>query len=251
MIGNRSVGRALQILTLLSGKQGAKGGFTLSEISETLDIPKASVFDIVQALRGAHFVQENNRHFTIGFMAAEVGEAYQAQTDLCGVAREALMGVANRMGLSAALVLYEKGNLLYALQCRPADKVLAPAFDGGTVHLYAAASGKVMLAFMPDKQREKAFKGMKFQKFTEKTIDNRRDLEAELERVRQLGYAVDDKEYEAMLTCVSAPLYFRHKLVAAVTLSGILPDEGVVANMAEAVRETCIIIAEKLEKNRS
>lgn len=251
MAGNRSVHRAVQVLTLLAGKEGDRGGLTLSEISAALDMPKASAFDIVHALRATHFLQENNRRFSIGFMAHEVGEAYEAQTDLCGVARNTLMRLADSIGLSTSLVFYEKGGLHYALQFRPADKVLAPAFEGGTPYLHAAASGKIMLAFMSDAKREKALKGLKLQKFTEKTLTTRQALDAELQTVRAQGYAVDNREYEDLLICVSAPLFARNKLAAAVTISGVMLDETRIPEMAQAVREACTNIAEELARKRA
>ncbi|MEG2171751.1 MAG: IclR family transcriptional regulator [Desulfovibrionaceae bacterium] len=251
MAGSRSVQRAVQVLSLLAGKEGGRGGLTLSQISTALDIPKASAFDIVHALRATHFLQEDNRRFSIGFMAHEVGEAYEAQTGLCGVARSILMRLADSMGLSTSLVFYEKGGLLYVLQCRPADKVLAAAFEGSTPYLHAAASGKVMLAFMSDAKREKALKGLKFQKFTEKTLLTRRALDAELQKVRAQGFAVDDREYEDLLTCVSAPLFSRNRLAAAVTISGVMLDETRIPAMAQAVREACENIAQELDRKRA
>lgn len=240
----------MQVLTLLAGEEATKGGLTLSEISEALDMPKTSTFDIVHALRSTHFLQENNRRFSIGFMAGEVGEAYQAATDLCSVARDILMRLADRMGLSTALVLYEKGYLNYAVQCRPADKVLVPAFEGGTPYLHAAASGKVMLAFLNESKKAKAMYSLTFQRFTESTLTDMQALKQELQKVQEQGYAVDRREYEDLLTCVSAPLFFDNKLIAAVTISGILLDETRIPSMAQAVREASEEITRELVKKR-
>lgn len=250
MTGNRSVRRAVQVLALLASEE-AKGGLTLSEISDALDIPKASTFDIVHALRSTHFLQENKRRFSIGFMAREIGDAYQAQTDLYDIARGTLKHLAEKTGLSTSLVLYDRSTLNYTLQCHPAGKVLVPAFEGGTSFLHAAASGKIMLAFMGEAKRSKIISKLTFQKITAKTLTSKQELEVELQKVLDQGYAVDNGEYEELLTCVSAPLFINKKLTAAITISGVLPDETRIPAMAQYVKEACGDIAQKLTKKRS
>ena len=116
--------------------------------------------------------------------------------------------------------------------------------------MHAAASGKVMLAFMSDSKRNKILKSLKFNRFTDNTITNKAELEAELEKVRECGFAVDNKEYDPLLTCISAPLYYRRKVVAAVTLSGILLEEERIDEVAHIVRDTSAQLADALSKSR-
>ena len=46
-----------------------------------------------------------------------------------------------------------------------------------------------------------------FKLYTERTIKNLSELEAELERVREKGYAFDARELEEHMECVGAPVF--------------------------------------------
>jgi len=57
--------------------------------------------------------------------------------------------------------------------------------------------------------------------YTRNTITDLVDLEAELERIRDRGYAIDDEEYDEGLRCIGAPVrdHSGH-VVAAVGIGG-------------------------------
>ncbi len=60
-----------------------------------------------------------------------------------------------------------------------------------------------------------------FEKFTEYTITNLKDLKVELEKIRSRGYAVDEQECEMGIRCVSVPIYnYTNKVIAGISLSG-------------------------------
>ena len=66
-------------------------------------------------------------------------------------------------------------------------------------------------------------------------------LAAELERIRERGYATEDEEGELGVRCVGAPIFDRHgAVVAAVSVTGLvvhIPEERF-ASLGEIVRET-------------
>jgi len=62
---------------------------------------------------------------------------------------------------------------------------------------------------------------MPFKALTPNTITHPRDFEAELERVRAQGYAVDNEEYAIGMRCLGAPVFnFSRRVVAAMGISG-------------------------------
>src|SRR5262249_62137814 len=73
---------------------------------------------------------------------------------------------------------------------------------GRAVPLHCTAIGKVLLAYGPAKLRPG-----RLERRTEQTITSRAALEAELEAVRQRGYAVIDGELEPGLVAGAAPGY--------------------------------------------
>ncbi len=78
---------------------------------------------------------------------------------------------------------------------------------GAAVPLYCTAVGKVMLAYMPDDEREKVLPQLSLQCLTPNTVSNLQELDAELYRVRKNGYACDLEEHELHIRCVAAPIW--------------------------------------------
>lgn len=240
---NRTTFRATEILKLLAG---APDGMTLSEIGTALDLPKTSTFDIVQTLRQTHFLRETNKRFTIGFMAHEVGEAYEQHRDLYGIAKPHLTAIADDLNMAGSLVQYEKDGLNYVIEHRPLGSIISPAASSGTDFIHASASGKALIAYMTDAKRKKALEGLKFTPFTDRTITSMEGFRKELEKVKRLGYAVDDREFNGLMTCVSTPIFSRNQAIATITLSGLQLDPQAVPGIAERVMNTARIISEEL-----
>lgn len=227
---SRSTLRATEILNLLAARPD---GMTISEISVELDIPKTSAFDIVQTLRKQHFLRETRKRFTIGYMAHEVGEAYQPDKDLYGIVRPTLSPLGDEFGMTASLVFYEDDGLVYAMEYRPAGSILSSGASSGHGFLHASASGKVLLAFMPETKRNKELEKINFVALTDRTITSEEAFLRELAEVKKRGYALDMREFNPLQTCVSAPILHRGQALAAVTLSGLQVDESHIPFIAD------------------
>ncbi len=95
---------------------------------------------------------------------------------------------------------------------------------------HALAMGKAVLSLLPRSGLARyVARGLKA--FTPHTITSAEALEAELERVRQFGYAVDREEFDENFCCIAAPIFDpRGKFVAALGLS-------VTANVFDADRD--------------
>lgn len=215
---NRTAFRVTEILKLLAN---APAGMSLSEIAQALDMPVTSAFDIVRTLRHSLFLREKDKRFYIGFMAREVGETYTETTELYGIAKEFIIEQANACHLVAALVLFDDDSLNYVYQYCPEGSIIAPGASSGKTYLHASATGKVFLAFVSEKKREKTLKSIDFKKFTPNTIDSLPLLQEAIAQVQQQGFAVDAEEFNPLLSCIAAPVMYNTTIVAAITFSGL------------------------------
>ena len=94
--------------------------------------------------------------------------------------------------------------------------------DPGTHFDYHnSAPGKVILAFMPEKDRERILSIIQLARTTERTITDVNAFRNELKVIQAGGYALDRGECVEGIQCVSVPVYERNRtFVAALTLTG-------------------------------
>ena len=91
---------------------------------------------------------------------------------------------------------------------------------GRPIPLHATSSGKVFLAWLPDQEREALLSGG-LEPYTDRTITDRDQLEAELSEIRRIGYGVCVGEFEDFSNGVSAAvLDLRGRPVVIVNIWG-------------------------------
>lgn len=85
---------------------------------------------------------------------------------------------------------------------------LRVAFQKGSrVPAHCSASGKMFLAHMPPAKRQRLIGTLVFERYTENTLTDPAAFEAELSRIKRLGYALDDEEFLSGLFCVAVPIF--------------------------------------------
>ncbi|MEA1945918.1 MAG: IclR family transcriptional regulator C-terminal domain-containing protein [Thermodesulfobacteriota bacterium] len=105
-------------------------------------------------------------------------------------------------------------------------------------YLHAVGVGKVYLAHMDPAKRHRALDKIGLPSVSEKTIRDLDKLEAELEKVRENGYAFEDQELREGVRRVAAPIYnIRSELIgcigiAATIFSFSIKDKKKLGNMA-------------------
>ena len=111
---------------------------------------------------------------------------------------------------------------------------------GLAVPLHCSASGKVLLAFgaadLPAGPLERR---------TPRTLVNRADLAAELDAVRERGYAVTDEELEPGLVAVAAPVFAGGQgAIAALSVSA--PASRLPSDQIPQTAAKCVMVARAL-----
>jgi len=77
------------------------------------------------------------------------------------------------------------------------------------------ASGKVILAFLPENELERYFSSVKFNPITKKTITDPKILRRQLEKIRSTGLAYNREELEDQIIAIAAPIFDLFEIVVA------------------------------------
>jgi len=86
---------------------------------------------------------------------------------------------------------------------------------GSRVDAYCTAIGKLLLASLPDERLQDYFAQVSLTRLTPNTITTPKRLTAELARIREQGFSVNNQEDHVGLLAVAVPLYASNGNVAA------------------------------------
>ncbi len=154
--------------------------------------------------------------------------------------------------MTVHLAVLDQGEAVYI------EKVEAPGFFkvntwvGRRMFLHSTSVGKCLLAWLPKHEVETIAKQQGLKKRTPKTITSITKLIADLEHVKQAGYAVDDEENSLGARCLGAPIFdTMGNVTAALGASGTLTqlDEASMPRIIDALKETARRISRQLQKS--
>jgi len=141
------------------------------------------------------------------------------------------------------IAIYDNDMLLHLNQIDNSNRILKNR-DSIGFHspLHATAMGKVILAFGKDIDTSK----LELSEFTRSTITNPKRLQLSIHTIKELGYAIDDEEFEYGLRAVAVP-YFSKKgeFIGAIGVSGLAARLD-----TERLQEVATIISNLTNKHK-
>jgi len=195
-------------------------GATLPEIAEHFDKPRSTVHDHLKTLTDAGYLVKDGRTFRVGIKFLNLGGYARSRKKLFQVAESELRQLATDTGEHANLMTEEDGRGIFLYKLKGTQSVQLDTYEGMVVDLHTTAMGKAILAEYPESKRDAILDDQGLDPVTENTITDREELEAELEEIRERGYAIDNEERVEGVRCIAAPITTADGVVGAVSVSG-------------------------------
>ena len=233
----QSVERALAILEALADHPD---GLPFTDLTAALDMPSASAHRLLRTLTESDYVREvseSGRYIIGGRLMRLAGRALDHRTQLRTLARAYLQELVDRTHETANLATLDGATASFIDQVQSDRMVRAGTFLRSPLH--CSAGGKSLLAFQSAAVLDELLQRLELDGLTSNTIRDRVALQAELDRVRRLGYSVDDEEMEIGSRCIGAPVLLGGSPVAAISIAG--PTTRITA---DAVRPLAAIVME-------
>ena len=243
-----NLNRALQIMELLAANPK---GLTRSEIASQLGIPGNSAYRITMTLLEQGYLgrAETTKAFCLTDKMMTLHCQAVDEVSLVERSWEIMRELRDRLKETIMLaVLHGDHGLVLESVTGPGDVAMSIR-RGHSFKLHAGAPGKVILAFMDNQELSTLITRLKLNKFTDNTITGRKELEEELQSIRECGYASDPEEVMLGIKCVGVPIFDRQgNCVAALVMPTFvhrLPDEKI-KTVANRLQESAGQISRKL-----
>jgi IclR family acetate operon transcriptional repressor len=195
----RAVDRAIDILRSFSPEQPM---MSVLELQKKLRLSRPTLYRLLHtlAVNGMIKVVGEPQRYRLDHGVARIAHVWLSQIDARQLAGPILEALREATGETVALFVLEGEKRLCVQEFRSRHALGFSRGIGETEHIAIGASGKAMLAFMPEAAAAGPMRGLP------RTVD-RSALLAELAQVRALGFAKSVGEVFVGATAVAAPFF--------------------------------------------
>jgi len=213
------VGKVLRILEVLDR---APAGLQLKDIAEVTSLNKSTAHRFVAHLEGAGYLfRDESKAYMIGPRLVRLGSGTAYQNTLCRISRPILNRVWKITGETVNLAILDGHEVFYVDVLETLHTFHLVSQIGTRRPLHCTALGKAILSKMEPMAMEEAFRTIRVEHNTPKTITNVGQLRRDLAQSSLRGYALDDEESVTGARCIgSAILDANGKVTGAVSISG-------------------------------
>jgi IclR family transcriptional regulator, pca regulon regulatory protein len=205
---SQSLERGLAILGCFTAERPVLG---ISDIAEQLGISRTSIHRYAITLRALGYLEQApSRKYRLGLRVTDLGLSVVNATPLREHSHHYLEDLRRDTSYTVSLAMLDGTDILYVDRARSfrsgqANIDLGIGL-GSRLPAYCTSAGKVLLAYLPDHERDMRVSELQLARRAPNTITSKSALRAELEQVREEGFAVNDEELAEELISVAVPV---------------------------------------------
>ena len=213
----RAVERAIAIFLCFTRETPA---LSLTQIAESVGMSKSTVHRLLATLESRRFItrDKSTGTYRLGFQFIEM--AALVDMDLQRWAQPYLQRLAAACGETVDLAVLDGTSVIYLQVIESPQRVKLAVAKGQRLPAFCTASGKALLAFLPEEQVNKILREGLI-RYTENTPDSVAAVHDALRAARLQGFAMSDQEYEKDISAVAAPILSDTQYpIAAIAVAG-------------------------------
>lgn len=212
----------LKPLAFIEAIAQAQRPLSVSEMSALLNVPQPTAHRIVHMLEHEGFLERDpaSRKYAPGTRLVRLGFEVVSISARFAPRRAILEGLSKEIGETCNLGIRVGNHLMYLDRVEAAWPFGLRFEPGSRVPLHCTSMGKLFLSFMPGAQRERLLRQAPLHCYTEHTITDPVQLEAECQRIREAQISTDNQEFLAGVVCVAVPVRgYKDRVVAGLAVS--------------------------------
>lgn len=246
--------RAVSIVKELQRRDGAG----VTELAEHLGMSKSAVYNYLITLSENNLVVKHDGQYELSLQFLMLGEYVRNQNELYRTGKPEIEKLAEETGEYAHLATKQNGLGINLCKVR-GDKAVGSRYQTSKLqkpdYLHFSATGKSMLAFLPEERVHEIVERHGLVSKTDRTITDKDELFEELERIRERGYATNDEEEITGLKAIGAPILDRNdEVLGSLSVSGPtnrFTDEAYQEEIVQMVVNAANVIEVNLNMERS
>lgn len=213
-----TVVKGLKILEVLAE---ADHPASLGEISEACGLSKSNVHRLLRTLEACGYVNQeaSSRKYYATLRMWELGTRTHDRLDFRAIARPHLIQLVEETEETVHLSVFDGSEVLFVDKIDGSHAVRTYVNVGDRAPSYCSASGKAMLAHMPNEVIDAV--GQTIQRHTKNTVGSLAELRKHLAAIRDAGYSLTLGEWRQDVTGIaSAIISDSGKVIGAIGVAG-------------------------------
>ncbi|MFT2110772.1 IclR family transcriptional regulator [Marinomonas sp. 2405UD68-3] len=243
----------LKSLSVLEFLGEYPNGVSLQNIAQETGMTKSSVHRILSTFESAGYVTQlsSGRDYRLTMKLLHVGQS-ALNSNVTGIVKPYLTQLLGSIEETVNFLAFDGDNIIFKDKLEPSNASFRTrTYVGLHSPAYCSAAGKCFLAFASDQIREAYWQRNThiMKPLTENTILEKTAFFDVLEQVKEQGFAIDDEENEAGISCVATPVFNKDKMpIYAISVSSLSPKMARLgfSELATRLRETAVQIENKL-----
>ena len=224
----QSLARGLTVIRAFDAEHRELG---LSEVARISGLTRAAARRFLLTLGALGYVQVQNGRFSLTPRVLELGYSYLSSLTLPEVAQPHMETLVARVNESSSISVLDGTDVVYVARV-PTRRIMSITLSVGTrLPAYATSMGRVLLSALPDEELRERLDRMELRALSSRTITDRGQLMAALERARSQGWAAVDQELEEGLRSLAVPIRDSSGAVVAALNVSVHASRGTIASM--------------------
>ena len=219
--------RGLQLLKQFNAQNKILTG---AELSRRLQLPRASVFRMLQTLEHEGFVERvgDSVGYKLSLGILKLGFEYLASLELTEHGKSVVQRLRDESGFAAHLVVRDATEVVFV---HKAPGVIASFHSiqvGARLPAHATILGRMLLSDLSLEALKILYPEPELERFTAQTPQNIQDLKRMIDQESAQGYSLSQGGFESGISTLAAPVFDdEHHVIAALSItipSTKLPD---------------------------
>jgi IclR family pca regulon transcriptional regulator len=182
------------------------GRLTAAEVARRTGLSRASARRCLHTLSVLGYATSEDGRYELAPSILTLGHAYLTSATVARVAGPVLERLSGLLQESTSVAVLDGDEIVYVARAATRRILSINLSVGSRLPAACTSMGRVLIAYGDSDRRTRYLHGVTLVRYTDRTVTDTRELAAELDRVRQQGYAIVDQELELGLRSCAVPI---------------------------------------------